>query len=316
VSPQATACWICLGELPQDGSAARYHPACVQTLFGVAVVPRVAFGRLDITNWADEHAGRLSISGYQLKGPAALDEAGQTLTLVERDGTHIVKPPQPAYPHIVENEHVTMRLGRLVGLKVAEHGLIELDDGAVAYLTRRFDRPAGGAGPRVHVVDFCQLAGVDPADKEASSAEECAALVRQYARPEAALALFQLFVFAYWVRNGDLHLKNLMLLELPDRSYTLAPAYDLLCTELYDQKGMILPVGGERVNIPRKLWLDFGERACGIEPVRAAAIIDAMIAQQPAAKALIESSALPTPESKRKYWHWLQKRSRQLAGSV
>jgi HipA-like C-terminal domain len=60
-------------------------------------------------------------------------------------------------------------------------------------------------------VDFCQLAGKDPEDKEASSAEECAALTRQYAGPEAAFALFRLLVFAYWVRNGDLHLKNLML---------------------------------------------------------------------------------------------------------
>ena len=316
MTPQAKACWICLDALPQHGSAGRYHPTCVQALFGVPMVPRVAFGRLDITNWADDHAGKLSISGYQLKGPAALDEAGQTLTLVERDGTHIVKPPQPAYPHIVENEHLTMCLGRLVGLEVAEHGLIELSDGAVAYLTRRFDRPAGGTGPRVHVIDFCQLAGVDPADKDASTAEKCAEMVRQYARPEVALALFQLFVFAYWVRNGDLHLKNLMLRELPDGSYTLAPAYDLLCTELYGQKGMILPVGGERVNISRKLWLNFAEQNCDIDPGRAASLIDAMVAKQPAAKAMIERSALPTAESKRKYWHWLVKRSRQLSGLV
>ena len=79
---------------------------------------------------------------------------------------------------------------------------------------------------------------------------------------------------------------------------------------------MILPVGGERVNIPRKLWLDFAEHACGIEPARAADIIDAMVAKQPAAEAMIHRSALPTPESKRKYSHWLVKRSRQLGGRV
>jgi hypothetical protein len=32
--------------------------------------------------------------------------------------------------------------------------------------------------------------------------------------------------------------------------------------------------------------------------------------------ALTHRSALPTPESKRKYSHWLVKRSRQLAGRV
>lgn len=79
---------------------------------------------------------------------------------------------------------------------------------------------------------------------------------------------------------------------------------------------MILPVGGERVNISRKLWLTFAEQNCGIDPARAANLIDDMVAKQPEARAMIERSALPTPESKRKYWHWLAKRSRQLAGLV
>jgi len=308
------ACWVCLGEAPPD--AGRYHRACAEGLFGVADAPQIAFDQLAIASWADEHAGRLSVSGFQPKAPAALAEDGRTLVLVERDSTHIVKPPHASYADIPQNEHLTMRLGRLVGLDVAEHGLIELRDGAVAYLTRRFDRPAGATGPRLHVVDFCQLAGKDPADKEVSTAEECAALARQYAAPETPLWLFQLLVFAYWVRNGDLHLKNLMLRERADGSYGLAPAYDLLCTEPYGTKGMVLPVAGERVNLPRRLWLDFAEAACGLDRARAAEVIDGMIAHQPAAEALIERSALPNQEWKLRYRRMLAKRSRQLSGRV
>ena len=74
MSPQAAACWICLDALPQDGSAARDHPTCIHAFFDVPTGPQVAFGRLDITNWADEHAGRLSISGYQLKDRERLPE--------------------------------------------------------------------------------------------------------------------------------------------------------------------------------------------------------------------------------------------------
>jgi serine/threonine-protein kinase HipA len=307
------ACWICLGEEPPD--AGRYHRPCVELLFGVAEAPQIAFDQLAIANWADEHAGRLSISGFQPKAPAVIAEDG-TLVLVERDSTHIVKPLHASYPDIPQNEHLTMRLARLVGIEVAEHGLIELGDGSVAYLTRRFDRPAGPAGPRLHVVDFCQLAGTDPADKESSTAEECAGLARQYAGPGTTLALFRLLVFAYWVRNGDLHLKNLMLREMPDGSYTLAPAYDLLCTEPYGVKGMVLPVGGERVNLPRRLWLDFAEAACGLDRERAAEVIDAMLALLPTAVALIQRSALPNPEWKLRYRRMLEKRSRQLSGKV
>lgn len=315
MSEPATTCWICLGEEPTEAGG-RYHRACLEALFGVPEAPRVAFDRLAIANWAEEHAGRLSISGFQPKGPAVLTDEGRTLALSERNSTYIVKPPHASYRHMPQNEHLTMCLGRLVGLEVAEHGLIELADGAIAYVTRRFDRPEGPTGPRLHVVDFCQLAGRDPADKEASSAEECALLVRQYAKPEAAAVLFRLFVFAYWVRNGDLHLKNLMLREMPDGGYMLAPAYDLLCTEPYHAKGMVLPMGGERVNLPRKLWLDFAEHACGLERTRAADMIDAMLGKQRAAQALIERSALPNREGKRRYFRLLAKRSRQLSGRV
>jgi serine/threonine-protein kinase HipA len=313
MSASTTACWICLGDPPLDAAVGRYHRACLETLFGVPELPHVAFDQVAITNWAEDHAGRLSISGFQPKAPAALTEEGRTLSLVEQGSTHIVKPPHASYPHIPENEHLTMRLARLVGLEVAEHGLIELSDGAVAYVTRRFDRVSGGM---VHVVDFCQLADKDPADKEASSAEECAALARQHAGPEAVFALFQLLVFAYWVRNGDLHLKNLMLRRTPARGYALAPAYDLLCTEPYNVKGMVLPVGGERVNIARARWLDFAEGACALERTSAAETIDAMVARQREVEALIERSALPNREWKLRYRRLLAKRSRQLAGRV
>lgn len=146
-----------------------------------------------------------------------------------------------------------MRLARAVGLDVAEHGLIELLDGTIAYLTWRFDR-VGRGGARTPSSTSASREP-PPEDKESSTTEECGRLARQYATPETAAALFQLFVFAYWVRNGDLHLKNLMLMRRPDGAYSLAPAYDLLCTEPYNQKGMTPPVGGERVNIARPAWL-------------------------------------------------------------
>ncbi len=316
MTERTPACWICLGEEPPDTPEGRYHRACIEAVFGVPEMPAITFDRLAVTTWAEEHAGRLSISGYQPKGPAALDDAGKRLLLVEKDSTHIVKPPHPQYLHINENEHLTMRLARLVGIEVAEHGLVELADGSIAYVTRRFDRPDGARGSRIHVMDFCQLAGKDPADKEDSTAEECAFIAREYAGADAALALFRLFVFSDWVRNGDLHLKNLMLMETPDGGYALTPAYDLLCTEFYGTKGLMLPLGGERTNVSRKAWLLFAEQACQIERALAAEVIDAMMAGLPEARKLVERSAFPHVEWKDKYMHWLEKKTRHLAGKV
>lgn len=315
MSEPPAACWICLDEAP-DATGGRYHRACLEALFGVSEAPAVAFGQLEIASWADDHAGKLSISGQQLKGPVALSDDGGTLILVERDSTHIVKPPQVSLPDAVGNEHLTMRLGRLAGLDVAEHGLVELRDGAVAYVTRRFNRPSGRAGPPVHVVDFCQLAGQEPEDKFASSAEQCAALVKEFAAPEARFTLFKLLVFSYWIRNGDLHLKNLMLLERSDGAYVFSPAYDLLCTQPYEKNNwsMMLPLRGEKLNPPRRLWLDFAEVDCGLDRAQAAAAIDAMLARLPEAKALIGRSRLASPEARHRYLRWLEKRTRQLAG--
>lgn len=315
MSEPTTACWICLGETP-DTPDARYHQICVEVLFGVPNFPTIAFDQVTVTTWAEEHEGRMSISGYQPKGPAALDESGKSLVLVEKDSTHIVKPPHPHYLHINENEHLTMRLARLVGLSVAEHGLIELSDGVIAYVTKRFDRPNGRTGARLHVMDFCQLAEKDPADKEESTVEECAEVVRKYGEPSTSVALFKLLVFSDWVRNGDLHLKNLMLMETPNGGYSLTPGYDLLCTEPYGTKGQKLPVRGERINITRKTWLSFAEQNCSLTRAEAENIIDTMLARLPEAKELVDRSAFPKVEWKRNYKHLLEKKTRHLKGIV
>jgi serine/threonine-protein kinase HipA len=310
----AEVCWICLD--PMSGEpGGRYHGACAEALFGVAAPPRIDFDSLSVNGWAEEHSGRLSISGFQPKAPAALSENGESLVLVESGSTHIVKPAHVQHHHICQNEHLTMRLARRVGLEVAEHGLIELSDGSVAYLTRRFDR-VGGDAARLHVVDFCQLAGLPPEDKDASTTEECGALARQYGAPGTAAPLFRLFVFAYWVRNGDLHLKNLMLARRSDGTYGLAPAYDLLCTELYNVKGMLLPVAGERMNIPRHTWIEVGASSFGLDAGEAARTLDHLVGQLAEAEALVDRSLLPNPEWKLRYKRLLRKRTRQLAGTA
>ncbi len=315
-TPEVTTpvCWICLDPDP-EAPGGRYHAACAQALFGVPHVPHIGFDFLAVSGWAEEHSGRLSISGFQPKAPAALSADGQSLVLVESGSTHIVKPPHVQFHHIPQNEHLTMRLGRLVGLDVAEHGLAPLSDGSVAYLTKRFDRQTH-TGERTHVVDFCQLAGLPPEDKDSVTTEQCAALAREYGAPGTALALFRLFVFSYWVRNGDLHLKNLMLARRPDGTYGLAPAYDLLNTEVYQVKGMLLPVAGERMNIPRHTWVEVGASRFGLDVPEAEATIDAVLGHLAEAEALVERSFLPNPEWKLRYRRFLQKRTRQLAGEV
>lgn len=316
MSERTTACWICLGETLPNTPDGRYHHACLEALFGVSNTPAIPFDQLTVTTWAEEHDGRMSISGYQPKGPAALDETGTQFLLVEKNSTHIVKPPHPQYHHIIENEHLTMRLARLVGLDVAEHGLIELSDGAIAYVTKRFDRPNGARGAKRHAIDFCQLTDRDPDDKYSGSIAECAAAALKYGGVATACALFRQFIFSDWVRNGDLHLKNLMLLETDDGGWALSPAYDLVCTAMYNVEGFKLFVDGEPKNLSRKFWLLFAETHCGLSANDAERLLDAMLGRLDDAKALVDRSAFPKVEWKHKYKHLLEKKTRHLAGIV
>jgi serine/threonine-protein kinase HipA len=312
VNARASACLICLRAEPPDCPRGLYHPACLERLFGVPALPRIDFDRAAVIAWSGEHAGKMSISGYQPKAPLSLTADRSALILVERGGGYILKPQHGTYASTPENEHLTMCLGRLFGLHVAEAGLLRLADASYAYVTRRFDRLDDSSAGRRHMLDFCQLTDRDPEDKDFSSAEECAAVARQYAGERGARELFELFLFSYWVRNGDLHLKNIALIEGPEGGYELAPAYDLLCTWLYGNTGMMLGVRGERKNIPRKTWLDFATRDCGVPRGDAEAIVERTRDRLPAALAMIERSPLPNPQTKQKYARLLEKRSRSL----
>ena len=69
--------------------------------------------------------------------------------MVEADGDYILKPvPRNTAAELARdipiNEALTMDVASKVwGVKVAEHTLVELNDGEMAYLTKRFDRRDG-----------------------------------------------------------------------------------------------------------------------------------------------------------------------------
>ena len=90
---------------------------------------------------------RASISGVQDK--VQLKRIRGKFVVVDSGGDYILKPvPRNTSAELAAdipaNEAVTMDIaGRLFGIKVAEHELVEMKDGEKAYLTRRFDRRGG-----------------------------------------------------------------------------------------------------------------------------------------------------------------------------
>jgi serine/threonine-protein kinase HipA len=125
--------------------------------------------------------------------------------------------------------------------------------------------------------------------------------------------LFLQFAFAYWTGNGDLHLKNLSLLERSEvpSSYALSPAYDLLCTLLVlPRDRMALLLNGRTQDVKRRDYLALASR-CGLSAAQADAVLDGLISLLPRAEELVERSFLPGPQ-KTLYLRVLRKRSRAL----
>lgn len=179
---------------------------------------------------------RMSLAGAQhklavvLQDDALFEPAGAT------PSTHILKPDHPDedYPHSVINEWFVMRLAKRLGLDVPEVHRRYVP--SPVYLIDRFDRiPDGQGWQRRHVIDACQLLGLDRSFKYSQgSMENLAALANACRSPAVARArLFGWLVFNVLVGNSDAHLKNLSFL-VSHEGVQLAPFYDLLSVATYD----------------------------------------------------------------------------------
>jgi serine/threonine-protein kinase HipA len=179
---------------------------------------------------------RMSLAGAQHKLAVVLQENALFEPAGATPSTHILKPDHPdeGYPHTVINEWFVMRLAKRLGLVVPEVHRRYVP--SPVYLIDRFDRISDDQGwQRRHVIDACQLLGLDRSFKYSQgSMENLAALANACRSPAVARArLFGWLVFNVLIGNSDAHLKNLSFL-VSHEGVQLAPFYDLLSVATYD----------------------------------------------------------------------------------
>jgi serine/threonine-protein kinase HipA len=300
-------CRSCAAVAPDRGD---FHARCLQQLFGSDEAPSIDVDLARLQTLALAMVGRVSISGVQRKLSVTLTTDRATLRLATAGGNFLLKVQSQTFPNLPENEWVTQRLAALCGVTVPPAALMPLRDGSLAYVVRRFDRPAGGKLP---MEDFCQLSGRMPGEKYDGSAEQCAQLVRQFTRePLIELQkLYRQFAFAWCTGNGDLHLKNLALLGDGRGEHRLSPAFDLLNTRLViPDDTLALPVCGKRDNLKVATWLQLAERA-GLAERAARRVLREIGGIRPAMLELLADA--PLPEAMRDdYIALLEQRSRVL----
>ncbi len=285
------SCLSCWQPAPDD---VHYHDRCLVRLLGRPRPPAIPFGLRHLPELGLRLVGRSSLAGVQQK---LLVEVRDDRLDVDPAGRLILKPQSDdaGFVAVPENEGVTLALARLVEIRTVDSGLFRLADGTWALLVRRFDR--GGDGQRLRFEDFCQLSRRPPKAKYDGSAERCAKIVLTWsAAPRLDLVvLFRRFLFAWWVGDDDLHLKNLGLLEnAPYGRFSLAPAYDLVSSRVFPrlENGLAMPVGGKAKNLSVKNWRDFASY-CQIPDRLTTKILAAFAAAEAPALDLISRSLLP-----------------------
>jgi serine/threonine-protein kinase HipA len=283
-------CYVCGTAAP---TGARYHPACLTTVFGVPQLPTVDVDLARLHTLALAMVGRISVSGAQRKLSAHLDTTRATLQIAVAGGRYLLKPQAGTFPNLPENEWVTQRLAALAGMDVPPSALLELRDGTLAYVVVRFDRTEDGR--KLAMEDFCQLSELPPAGKYDGSAERCGKIVQRFASEPLieSLRLYRQMVFTWWVGNGDLHLKNLALLRGDDGHWSLSPAYDQLNTRLVlPDDALAMPVCGKRDTCSASTWKLLAQRF-GLGDKAAARVREEIAACLPDAVQLVEASPLP-----------------------
>jgi serine/threonine-protein kinase HipA len=288
-------CLFCYQPLPEGGVGTDYHPACSRRLFGKTVPPAFPYTEAQMLELAEAVVRQhITVTGVQPKLSLTIAPAGGTgpptrFTIVGAlGGEYILKPPTPRYPHLPEVEDVTMHLAALARLPTVPHGLLRLEGGALAYVTRRIDRVKGR---KRAMEDMCQLTERLTENKYDGSHEQVAKAILKYsANPGLdAVNYYELVLFSFLTGNADMHLKNFSLLQTPSLGYGLAPANDLVATALVnpaDTEELALTLTGKKKRLRQTDFRQAAGRA-GIEDKVVTGMLSRFVKARPAWQAFI-----------------------------
>jgi serine/threonine-protein kinase HipA len=308
---------VCPGTLKPGYST--YSPRCIKDVFtGKTVSHILAFVARDENR-----------ESY----PVKLEK--RKLKITEKDGQYILRttPSGTMNAHdLPANMHVTMQIAAQVfGMPTAKCALIFLEDGSLAYISRRFNLDkAGNAFP---AEDFAHLAGLTPDNagyhyKYNYSYLGIADLIDKYfpAAIPAKEQFFRQVVFNYLFANGNGHMESFSRIDpLNNGDWKLAPAYDLLNTALHGDDGELALLDGL---YPK----DFGKQSyralgyygyddlfqfglkMGLVNFRIKRFMDQLLGSGQQVRDMIDRSFL-SGTGKEEYWNIYQNRHKRLSTS-
>ena len=239
-------CYSCLKTI----SSGSYCKPCLKTLFDGRSIKPLEFDKAEFYEIKKQMTNRISLSGVQDKISLTYGNHNDLIP-TETDGRFILKPIPRVHESaihledIAANEHLSMQISsQIFKIPTALNGLIEFNDGELAYITKRFDYSINSSQQEIIKLDQEDFASVLSFTKESagndykyeSSYEECAYGIKKFvaAHIPALEDLYKRVVLNYLIGNGDAHLKNFSLIREAERSdYSLSPNYDILFTRFH-----------------------------------------------------------------------------------
>lgn len=262
----------------------------------------------------------VKLQGMTVSGvPGVQDKVkvSERMSLPVRDttlSTHLLKFGQQGLPELVANEDACLTALADARLEVNQAEPVTDANGEQALLVTRFDRVViDGTVMARRQLDGCQAAGRYPADKyDLDTVEVVAALAELCSNPTvAALRLLEQVAASYLLGNGDLHAKNLSIL---DRGEGLqpSPVYDVVFTHPYgDTETMALALCGESrvAKIGRTAFSEAAQR-CGVRAAALERVIDRLLVRM---QDVPERLSAGWPHANVKYRRALEQRRQRLA---
>ncbi|MCZ6716738.1 MAG: type II toxin-antitoxin system HipA family toxin [Gammaproteobacteria bacterium] len=131
-------------------------------------------------------------------------------------------------------EYAYWKMAGDCGITMSECRLFE-ENGRQHFMTRRFDRPAGGG--KLHMQSLGALGHYDFNDAGAYAYEQALLVIRQLGLPmHTTEEQYRRMVFNVVARNQDDHVKNIAFLMDKAGNWSLAPAFDM--TYSYNPSGV------------------------------------------------------------------------------
>ena len=194
---------------------------------------------------------RLSLAGAQDKTSIIVVDGQIGIPKDNVPTSHILKPAINGFNETIENEFICIKTAKALGINVPDVK-IGYANKTKFFLIQRYDREIiDNKIKRIHQEDFCQASNIPSAYKYQAEGgvdfKRCFEILRATSQPAVAINQFiQLMIFNYLIGNNDAHGKNFSILHYENGEIKFAPAYDILCSQVYPELSnkMAMKIGG------------------------------------------------------------------------